>query len=348
MKKIFFILFLAPFISLLMISAHLYYLLHEPYQGDKTHFTVKRGESFQSVKKRLYEEGFIKTPRVLDYYARYKGLAGSLKTGSFTLHSGSNPIQILNTLVFGKADLIAITIPEGKNIYEIAQILQDQNICKAQDFLQKAKDFDFVKTLPTFIPLENWNTESSLEGYLYPETYYFMPEIDAEIVIKAMLAEFDKKIKKIVFPKSNFTKHQIITFASIVEKETGARFEKKKIAGVFHNRLQKKMMLQSDPTTIYGLRDKFLGNIKKGHLQLKTPYNTYTLQGLPIGPICNPSIETIDAVLFPEKHDLLFFVSKNDGTHLFSADYQTHLENIKKFQKNPKNREGKSWRNLKQ
>jgi UPF0755 protein len=133
--------------------------------------------------------------------------------------------------------------------------------------------------------------------------------------------------------------------ASIVEKETGDKKERAMVAGVFHNRLKIHMRLQSDPTTVYGIFERYTGNITKLDLQTPSDYNTYTLKALPKGPICNPGIEAIKAVLNPAVHKYLYFVSQNDGTHIFSEDYGAHTEAVKKWQLNSKNREGRSWRN---
>lgn len=141
--------------------------------------------------------------------------------------------------------------------------------------------------------------------------------------------------------------HQIITLASIVEKETGASWERPRIAGVFHNRLQKGMRLQSDPTTIYGLMPEFNGNLRKKDLLAEGPYNTYKIKALPRGPISNPGIEAIKATVQPEEHNYYFFVSQNDGTHIFSTHYRQHSKAVNKFQKNSQYREGRSWRDLK-
>ena len=189
-----------------------------------------------------------------------------------------------------------------------------------------------------------------LEGYLYPNTYDFNENTPAESVIKTMVREFHKKTQELDFSKSpsSLSKHEVVILASIVEKETGAKRERPIIAGVFHNRLKKKIRLQSDPTTIYGIFENFNGNLRKIHLQQKTPYNTYRINGLPHGPISNPGIDSIKAVLRPTKHNYLYFVSKNDGTHVFSSTYKEHLSAVTKHQKNRRNRMGKSWRNLKQ
>jgi UPF0755 protein len=143
-----------------------------------------------------------------------------------------------------------------------------------------------------------------------------------------------------------FTRHQLITLASMVEKETGAPQERPIISSVFHNRLRKKMKLQSDPTTIYGIWERYDGNIHRADLLSETPYNTYTIPALPIGPIGNPGKEAIEAALHPAQTDYLFFVSHNDGTHEFTRSIEEHNKAVTKFQLDPKARAGKSWRDL--
>jgi UPF0755 protein len=144
-----------------------------------------------------------------------------------------------------------------------------------------------------------------------------------------------------------FTHYEIVTLASMIEKETGAAFERPLIASVFHNRLKKGMKLQSDPTTIYGIWERYSGNLRRADLLESTPYNTYTVPRLPRGPICAPSREAMIAVLKPEDSANLYFVSRNDGTHVFTKTYEDHLRAVRAFQLDPRAREGKSWRDLK-
>ena len=162
-----------------------------------------------------------------------------------------------------------------------------------------------------------------------------------------MVNEFFKRTKTLDFTHPKLTKHELITLASIVEKETGRAIERPRIAGVFFNRLRKRMRIQSDPTTIYGIWENFNGNLRKKHLLAKTPYNTYKISGLPIGPIANPGLKAIEAVLHPESHKFLYFVSKNDGTHVFSKNLIDHNKAVNFWQKNSRNRKGRSWRQQK-
>lgn len=188
----------------------------------------------------------------------------------------------------------------------------------------------------------------SLEGYLFPETYMFAPGTPVKQIVQLMLRQFVKKTKNLNLASSHLSPHEVIILASIVEKETGAEWERPTIAGVYLNRLKKKMRLQADPTTIYGIWENYNGNLRRRHLLEKTPYNTYKISGLPLGPIANPSLAAIKAVLTPKEHQFIYFVSKNDGTHVFTPTYKEHQKAVEFWQKTRWRRKGKSWRDLKQ
>lgn len=315
-------------------------LFNQSYTGPDKAFTVRNGDTFGRINQRLFEEGLIPDKRLFHYYAKYKNVLTKFRAGSFTITTGSNMTQVLDTLVHGQPNLTSITIPEGKNMYEIAKLFAASGITSEQDFLAAVQHPDLISQLAI--------QASSLEGYLYPETYRFAPETPAKSIAKSMIDLFNERTKNIDFTHPFLNKHQVIILASVVEKETGAKFERPMIAGVFTNRLKKRMRLQSDPTTVYGIWSRYAGNIKKSDLLEMTPYNTYKIPALPQGPISNPSIEAIEAVLHPAKHDFLYFVSKNDGTHIFSKTYEDHDKAVHDFQRNARAREGKSWRNLKQ
>jgi UPF0755 protein len=341
MKKAFIIsMIAAPMLAAILVSIHLSILFYTPYSGDTTHFQITPGEGFSSINYRLAKKEIISNARLFHYYVKYKDLLSSFQAGTFEIKQGSHMGDILNLLVFGAPLLESVTIPEGKNIYQIADLLDEKKITTKEEFLKEVKAKENIQLLGI--------EAESLEGYLFPDTYKFAPLTPATTVIKTLLEQFYQKTKTINFTHPFLSKHEIIILASVVEKETGAKFERPTIAGVFLNRLKKKMRLQSDPTTIYGIYETYNGNLKKSHLQEFTPYNTYKIPALPIGPICNPSLEAIQAVLNPESHDYLYFVSKNDGTHIFSKTYKDHNDAVTEWQKNPANRKGRSWRDLKQ
>jgi UPF0755 protein len=341
MKKILITIFVVlPLLVFAAVGTYLAMIFNQSYTGPDATFVVRSGDTFGKINQRLYSQGLIPDKRMFHYYAKYKNVMTKFRAGSFTITKGSNLTQVLDTLVNGQPNLTSITIPEGRNMYEIAKLFAASGITSEEDFLDAVQHPDLIAKLSI--------KANSLEGYLYPETYRFAPNTSAKAVAKSMIDLFNERTKDINFSHPFLNRHQVIILASVVEKETGAKIERPMIAGVFTNRLKKRMRLQSDPTTVYGIWSRYKGNIRKADLLELTPYNTYKIPALPQGPISNPSLEAIKAVLAPEKHDYLYFVSKNDGTHVFSKTYEDHEKAVEDFQRNARARQGKSWRNLKQ
>jgi UPF0755 protein len=334
---------LAPLLALLSLIILVYYLIfYWNYSGPERMFDIKEGEGFAKINARLHNEGFIVSKKIFYQYAKYNQGLEKFKVGLFLIRPGMNLPQIYELLQHPDPHAVRVTIPEGKNFYEIGSILETSQITNAKDFIYWCRNRDFLK--------DNGITHSTIEGFLYPETYIFSKMTPPKKIIITMLEVFRKKIKDIPFQQSSLDFYQTITLASIVEKETGAKHERPIIAGVFLNRLKKGMKLQSDPTTIYGkiqLHGYFDGDITKKDLLSNHYYNTYKIPALPPGPISNPGLESIKAVIFPKKHNFIFFVSKNDGTHSFSENYNQHLKSVRHYQLTRENREGKSWRQLK-
>lgn len=339
-KTLFFVFFVGPLLGLLMGGTHIWYILNQTYQGEDKVFVVRNGDTFGKINKRLSDEGLVSNARVFHHYAKYKGVLTKFRAGSYTIPRGAKMADVLETLVYGQPNLTSITIPEGKNMYEIAKLVEASGITTEAAFLEAVKHPDLISQLQI--------QATNLEGYLFPETYKFAPDTPAKDVVKTMTDHFRKRTENIDWTHPFLNKHQVVILASVVEKETGAKVERPAIAGVFTNRLKKRMRLESDPTTIYGIWSRYKGNIRKDDLLEMTPYNTYKIPALPAGPISNPSLEAIKAVLNPEANDYLFFVSKNDGTHVFTKNYQDHVEAVNEWQRNSRARQGKSWRNLKQ
>lgn len=340
-KNLFIFLVIAPLLGVSLALARLYYSVAIwEYTGPERQFEIKAGEGFSSINYRLKKEGFISSEKIFYRYGKIKGYLTSFRTGRYLIPSNTTMLELIELLLKGKPIMDTTTIPEGKNLYEIAAILEQNNICKKEDFIKLAKDASFVKSLN--IPADK------IEGYLYPDTYNWDKNTPPELVIKSMVAQFNKIAAELDLSGRGLTLHQLVILASMVEKETGAKHERPTIAGVFQNRLNKKMRLESDPTTIYGIWEEYNGNLKRIHLQTKTPYNTYRIPALPAGPIANPGKEALQAALNPEKHDYLFFVSKNDGTHVFTKNYKDHQKAVDVWQRTRANREGRSWRDLNQ
>lgn len=329
----------APVLALLLVAVRVYYSAAVwKYTGPDADFLISPSENFSSINSRLSKQKLIYSARLFHRYSQFKGTMTKFKAGHYIIRHNSSMLDVYNTLMNERSQAMLFTVPEGKNMYEIGRMLEENKITSYEEFITLARDKKFLREL-------GLNEADTVEGYLYPETYDFGPNLPAKAVIKTMVNEFKKKTAGMDMRTRNLTPRQVLILASMVEKETGDKKERPMIAGVFLNRLQKKMRLQSDPTTIYGNFEKFKGNLTKKDLLSPSDYNTYTLAALPIGPICNPGIDAIRAVLEPEMHPYLFFVSMNDGTHVFSETYEQHSAAVEKWQRTIKNREGRSWRN---
>lgn len=330
----------APLLAAVMIATTVWFMYQNTYQGPDVTFTVLPGETFGAVNARLSNQGLISNPRLFHWLARYQGNMEKLRAGAFPINHGMKMSDVLETLIHGQPFLTSVTIPEGKNLWEIAAILEKAGLVEPSQFITMAQDPTFTESLGIPAP--------TVEGYLFPETYRFAPGTPVKDILTTMIREFHRRIGRLNEAHSFLSPHEVVILASMVEKETGAKIERPQIASVFLNRLRKHMRLESDPTTIYGIWENYHGNLKREDLQTLTPYNTYRVAALPAGPIANPSLEAIQAVMNPALSENLFFVSKNDGTHAFTKTYADHRAAVDEWQRKRSNRQGKSWRQLKQ
>jgi UPF0755 protein len=260
-----------------------------------------------------------------------------VKAGEYEFTTQMLPLEVLDTLVKGQVKRHLVTIPEGYTLSQIAQLLEDSNIVDKKGFGQKASSPAFISSL-NLSYLVKGGAGSTLEGYLFPETYHLIRDMDPEEVIQIMVHQFKKVFDSELALRASqlgIPQRDVVILASIIEKETPLSEEKPLISAVFHNRLKKKIPLQSDPTVIYGIKN-FDGNLTKEHLLKPTPYNTYLMNGLPPTPICNPGKDSLLAALYPAPVPYLYFVSKNDGSHYFSSDIEEHQRAVWKYQKFPK------------
>jgi UPF0755 protein len=346
-KKIFLTLFLLFALAggFLFYEVYTFMFTAPSEDGASIYFEVKPGP-FYKITNSLKEQGLISNRRYFTALAKVQNQITKVKTGEYELRKNMLPTEILSTLVSGKMVQHEFTVQEGLNIYEIAALLEDKNLVNKDEFLRLAKNRAFIKELlGEDLP--------SLEGYLFPDTYRVTKYEGARNIIKTMVAHFHEVYKEVLKGRSlkGFTRHEAVILASMIEKETGATFERPVISSVFQNRLRKRMRLQSDPTILYGIMEEdgvWKKNIRKKDIQRKTAYNTYRVNGLPKGPIANPGRGSLLAVLEPESTDFLYFVSRNDGTHYFSKTYKEHQKAVRDYQLNRKARQGKSWRDLKQ
>jgi UPF0755 protein len=308
-------------------------------------YEIPPGVTLRTAIRDLQSRGLIRNGDLFLILAKIRGLSNKMKVGEYLINKNMRPSEVLAVITSGKSLERKITISEGLNIFEIADIFAGLGIATREEFLKTATDRAFIKAL-THEDLQ------SLEGYLFPETYGFTKYMEMKDIIAEMHRKFQATYKEVETQSkiTGLTKHQIITLASIVEKETGAPQERPLISSVFHNRMKKGMKLQTDPTVIYGKMlstRKSVNNITKADLLEKTPYNTYVINGLPPGPIANPGRDALLAAVQPENSEYLFFVSHNDGTHEFTKDFKNHRKAVMQFQLDRTAREGKSWRDLK-
>lgn len=315
---------------LFAVYQELYFYYKEPASKNAVPqmVLIGSGQSFASVTQILHEKKIIHDPVKFKLIARVMGFDRSVKAGEYLLSASMPPEILLETLVEGKVYLYRVTIPEGFTLSQIAALLDEQGLVNGTEFLKIANDSDFIERLG--IRAEN------LEGYLFPDTYFFSKDVSAGKMLSVMAKRFQSIFHPMWENRPSdlpFSIHEIVTLASIIEKETGIEEERPLVSSVFHNRLKKNMRLQSDPTVIYGL-ENFDGNLTRDHLTTPTPYNTYTSNGLPPGPIANPGKASLEAALFPLKTQYLYFVSKKDKTHFFSTTYDDHREAVKKYQLN--------------
>ncbi len=293
----------------------------------KTKVVIPPGSSLGVIQQLLAEQKIVNPDMRFDLLARKMGVDQQLRAGEYFFSGPVSPRQVLAKLAKGDVILHPVTIPEGVNIYQLADILTEKCQVDRRHFLDLVTDPDFIK--------KTGMAGESLEGYLFPDTYHFVHSQDEGKIIKMMMDRFSQVYDELLaaLPGApSMTRHQVVILASIVEKETGMAKERPVIAAVFLNRLRKKMFLQADPTVIYGLK-KFDGNLTRRDLRNPTPYNTYQRKGLPAGPICNPGREALAAVLHPAEEDYLYFVSRNDGSHYFSKSLTEHNRAVYRFQK---------------
>lgn len=303
------------FVYALVIGAFLF-LIGGYYQRPYAEriISIESGLTAKEIAFLLKEEHLISSPYLFICYTRLAGASAKIRPGAYCLNSSMGFPVILAKLVAGETYGVRITVPEGYSSWQIARLFAEKRLANEREFLQIVR-------------------EKNLEGYLFPATYSIIPGTPTGTIIQRMVEKFNRVFTKEYLQqaqKLNMNQHQILTLASIIEREAKAKEEKPLISAVFHNRLQKHWLLESCATVQYALKatkNKLIFN----DLKTKSPYNTYLHPGLPPGPLCNPGESSIRAALYPEKSDKLFFVSRGNGTHVFSRYYQEHLREKQKL-----------------
>ncbi len=294
--------------------------------GPSVDFEVAEGVTLGAVAAQLESAGLVDA-FAFEWLARYRGLGSELRAGEYELSPRESAHQILERLTEGWVRMRTVSIPEGLRATEIAVRLDEAGLADRDDFLEGVANTTWLNELG----LEG----DSFEGYLFPETYRLARGLGTRAVLEAFGEQFLATWRTIedASEKAGLSMHDVVTLASIIEKETGVAHERPRIASVFLNRLAKGMRLQTDPTVIYGV-ENFDGNLTRAHLNDDTnPYNTYQIKGLPPGPIANPGAAALRAVVEPEDSEFLFFVSRGDGSHVFSKTYSEHARAVDRFQR---------------
>ena len=290
---------------------------------------IPPGTGFTKVSHLLHQKGLLGPEWFFHILGRVQQVDRKIIPGEYELHPGLRPTELLAKLVKGDVYQHSVTIPEGFNVVQIADILDQKGLAEKTEILRLNRDATFLASLNI--------KASTLEGYLFPDTYRFARYMPPESIIRTFVNRFHEMVTptlKAQAKSKGMTLQEVLTLASVIEKETGLAEERPLVSGVFHNRLRRNIPLQSDPTVIYAL-EYFDGNIRKADLAVNSPYNTYKVRGLPPGPIANPGLAAIQAALYPTPSDFVYFVSRNDGSHKFSATLAEHNKAVDKYQRRP-------------
>lgn len=303
-------------------------------EGKSIEVEIPEGTGTKGIIQILKDKGVIRyeSPFYLKLYRSEN--RGKLRYGTFTLNDGMSLDDIIATLTTGggQKDGLVLTIPEGFTAEMIAARLEEQGIMSGEEFIEAlkraAKEVEYKDQLPA-----EDQVYYQLQGYLFPDTYYLDEDMTGDDLVAMLLEEFDKQVgeeRKAKAKEMGMSLTEVLTRASLLEKEASLEKEFATIAGVINNRIEKNMPLQFDSTVVYAMSEGKYGveRVMYADLKLDSPYNTYKVKGLPAGPICNPGLQTIDAVLNPEEHSYLFFqtdTNKNDGSNLFFETYEEHL-----------------------
>lgn len=309
-----------------------------PLGNKPIEFEIKRGSTFRQAVDALADKGLARDRWVILLMGKITGIDHKIKAGYYTLWGSMSPYEIFTAIRKGKVIEYELTVVPGDSLLEIAEKFSATGITDAKSFIRLCSDSSILDAYDVDAP--------SLEGYLFPDTYKFPKGLDAEEVISLMVNRLWEKYDADMLWQTyemGLTERELLTMASIIEKEAVVDEERPIIAAVYYNRLKKKMPLQADPTATYGIKSS-KEKIYKKDLLRKTSYNTYVIKGLPPGPIASPGFKSIEAALNPEKAPYLYFVSNNDGTHKFSETLTSHNQAVTVYRGKKKSRNKSSSR----
>lgn len=335
MKKLFIalsILILVVAVAAAAFGLYSWNRIQQPYKGfseSEKFVDIPPGTGTAGIRRRLVDAGVVSDQWAFRAALLWTGRSRVLQAGEYRFDRPMSVIEVIDKIARGDVYTHSITFPEGLTIREMAAIYQSQGFGKADDFITAARDAALVNDLDP--------AAKDLEGYLFPETYTLPRGAAASKLISLMVARFRTTYTEIEQKKSgdlDLSLRQLVTLASLVEKETGKAEERPLVAAVYRNRLDRKMAMQADPTVVYALvqAGTYDGNIRKQDLSFDSPYNTYKYSGLPPGPIASPGRASLEAALAPATVDYLYFVSRNDGSHAFAETLAQHNANVNEYQ----------------
>lgn len=311
------------------------FLMPLPIGNRNIEIEVPEGATFRQAVEIFSKEGLIRDKSLFLLIGIISGLDRKIRAGYYSIYGSVSPLDILKMLKNGQIIEYEVTIVEGDSLREIAEKLSEKDIISIEDFMKLSSDKDF---------LDFYNIDApTFEGYLFPDTYKIPKGMEPDDVIGMMISRMREEYSDELQQRASeigFSEKDVLTLASIIEKEAETDKERPIISAVYHNRLKRRIPLQADPTAIYGIKS-FGEGITARDLRRKTPYNTYMIKGLPKGPICSPGIKSIIAALYPADVPYMYFVSNNDGTHHFSVTAEEHEAAVKLYREK-KEIEGKS------
>jgi UPF0755 protein len=317
------------------VAAYVWRELHTPLAPPPAGavVSVPAGASFRAVAGQLQRAGMLRHPELLSAWARWYGLDRRVHSGEYRIDRPLSPLQILDLLQTPSRALHRVTIPEGYTARQIAAVLEREGFGGRDLFRCVMRDPLLLAQLD--LPA------TGVEGFMFPDTYAFSWSTEPHEIIRTMVTRFREQVEPLTARRiaAGMTEVEMVTLASVIEKETGRGDERPLISGVFHNRLRLSMPLQSDPTVFYGL-NRLSGRLTRADLQSSSRYNTYAHVGLPPGPIANPGRAALEAAIVPVQTEALYFVSRNDGSHEFSETLPEHNRAVQRYQRAAPRRHG--------